>query len=281
MIDLSEKITFESSERSFNTNWVSNRLEKAGFVLIAFEGYTIQAGKVSLLLDRALFSGLPVHYTPANLLARLRSKYGRIYDFKVRFSEFLKVPWYFLCYQYNPEKAILVEPTLTDCRIIREFSSIVEFGQWTQTFRDMRMLSPYEESDLPRIDQILRGAGIPWPGNLDTLLFSREKLLALVEFQNTRKATVKDHCNNAWFLPSAGRKGDINRWKALDVIRLHANLPLLIIVWSQREPDTIKFKRVEDIIYRDQHGGKTPGLYYTTKKLVTFEGLVQEIHALK
>lgn len=280
MVTFGADLTFESSERSNTSNWVSSKLKQAGFVLAAFEGYTVKSDKVSLLLDRALFSGPPEQLTSALLLAKLRSEYGAVYDLKIQFSKLLGVPWFFLCYQYHPEKALLVELNYAECKVIKSFSSIAEFGEWTQTYRDMVMQSPYEESNLPRIDNILRAARTPWPGNLDTLLFYNGKLLTLVEFQNTSRTSVRDHCNNTWFLPRGNRKGDVNRWKALDVIRLHANLPLIIIVWAQREPDTIKFKVVENIVYPNRLDDKTPGLYYKTKKLVTFSGLVREIYAL-
>jgi hypothetical protein len=281
LVILGSDIALESSERSDSLNWVSSRLKQTGFELVAFEGYTVKANKVSLLLDRALFSGKPEQYTSTSFITKLRSEYGTAYDHKVQFSKLLGIPWYFLCYQYMPEKALLVELDLTNCRTVKSFSSIAEFGEWTETYRDMVMQSPYEESRLPRIDKILREAGIPWPGNLDTLLYHNENLLALIEFQNTVRSSVKDHCNNTWFLPQGRRKGDVNRWKALDVIRLHANLPLIIIVWSQNEPDIIKFKSVENIVYPSRSNDKAPGLNYQTKKLINFNELIQELHTLE
>jgi hypothetical protein len=71
MVMLGEDIIFESSERSNRYNWVSNQLKQAGFVLASFEGYTVMAEKVSLLLDRARFSGQSIQYTSASLVAKL------------------------------------------------------------------------------------------------------------------------------------------------------------------------------------------------------------------
>lgn len=279
MINLSSNIRFESSERSASSNWVRDELLKTGFALTSFEGYTIKDEKVSLLLDRGLFVGTPTQYTPQNLFSKLRYEFGASYDIKLSFTGRLGIPWYFLCYQYTPRKVFLLEFGATGCSLVRSFTDFPEFGKWMRSYRDMKMLSPYEESGLPEIDRILRRVGTPWPGNLDALLSRNGKLIALAELQNTTRTTVRDHCNNKWFLPRYGRKGDANRWKALDVIRLHANLPLIIIVWSRKE-STVKFKIVEDIVYPWQSTQRAVGLHYSTKKLTDLSGLVKEIHLL-
>lgn len=280
MIELASDIRFESSERSASLNWVRGKLQQSGFGLHSFEGYTIKQNRVTLLLDRMLFSGTPEEYTLENLFSKLRNEAGASFDHKVDFANRLGVPWYFLCYMYDPEKAFLIEIRSTICNLVDSFISISHFGKWTMSYRDLTMLSPYEESGLPNIDTILRKNRTPWPGNLDALLSRDGVLIAILEFQNTTKYTVSDHCNNTWFLPRGGRKGDKLRWKVLDLLRLQAKLPLIILVWSPKE-STTKFKVVKDIVYSEQAGDRPPGLYYSTKKLIyDFNDLVRELKML-
>ena len=79
---------------------------------------------------------------------------------------------------------------------VTEFTNFEDFGKWTMNYRDMIMLSRYEESGLPRIDSILRAGGTSWPGNLDVLLYRSSEIMAVLEFQNTARVTVAEHCNN-------------------------------------------------------------------------------------
>jgi len=44
------------------------------------------------------------------------------------------------------------------------------------------------------------------------------------------------------------RNGYVNRWIAIDIIRLQSELPLFIIVWSTNEVE-IKLKLVDKIVY--------------------------------
>ena len=149
---------------------------------------------------------------------------------------------------------------------IKEFATLKEFADWTTKYRDLVMSSAYEESGLPEIDKAMRRLGTPWPGNLDYALLKDGKPTALIEFQRTAKASVKEHSNNKWFLPSGYRKGDVNRWLAIDIIRIQSGLPLLVIVWSSNEKD-IKLKLVEKVVYPED--AETPkGLRYKNKEVM-------------
>ena len=114
-----------------------------------------------------------------------------------------------------------------------------------------------------------------WPGNLDYALLRGDVPIALIEFQRTTKQSVKDHSNNRWFLPSPNRKGDDNRWLAIDIIRKQSGLPLFIIVWSAKE-SSIRLKLLERIVYPDD--SETPkGLRYKHNEVMKADRMVEII----
>jgi hypothetical protein len=136
------------------------------------------------------------------------------------------------------------------------------------------MTSDYQETGLPCFDLELRHCKHPWPGNLDgVLVCPNGSTLCVLEFQTTLAVSVRDHCNNKWFLPTASRKGDEQRWKVVDILRQQAHLPLVILVWSPNEQE-VKVKVVKEIVYSDDPRGRKPGLYYTYKEVMESSSLL-------
>lgn len=267
------KIIFETSERADTLNWVKDEILKSNLDLLAFEGYTVKNSLVTLLLDRGLFE-IDCHAIEKDeLFNTLLGNQPFQLLTKVDFAKNLSSKYLFFCYSYINENCTLFELTETEAKPYISFNSYKEFADWTKQYRDLVMKSNYEESGLPKIDILLRKIGIPWPGNLDYALLKGQVPTALIEFQRTSKTSVKNHCNNTWFLPSGYRKGDVNRWLAIDIIRKQSTLPLFIIVWSVAEKE-IKLKLVEKIVYpEDTESPK--GLRYKKKELMTIERLIE------
>lgn len=264
------KITFESSERSDTLNWVKKYLVQQGFGLMSFEGYTVKNSQVSLLLDRGLFE-----IDCSTILAeQLTASLEHVLDLstKMSFAKRLGCPYLFFCYSYTSQNCAIFELTEDGFAPYQSFESWVAFAEWTKKYRDLVMSSRFEESGLPNIDVELRASGTPWPGNLDYLLL-KDGLRALIEFQRTTASTVAQHCNNRWFLPSFGRKGDVNRWRVIDIIRDQSKLPLVIIVWSTAE-SVVKLKFVEKIIYPEDPAPQK-GLVYSFKEVVSKERMIE------
>lgn len=69
------------------------------------------------------------------------------------------------------------------------------------------------------------------------------------------------------------RKGDVNRWLAIDIIRKQSGLPLFIIVWSSSEKE-IKLKLVEKIIYPED-SDPVKGLRYKKKEVIAIDRLFE------
>ncbi|WP_148311187.1 hypothetical protein [Dehalococcoides mccartyi] len=246
---------------------------KTNLDLLSFEGYTVKNSSVSLLLDRGLFNKGIKGIDCNELFKTLDSLSSFKLQAKVRFAKQLNCPYLFYCYSYIDEDCILVELKATAARLLASFETYKAFADWNSKYRDLSMTSRYEESGLPRLDLELRKLHSPWPGNLDYVLIKDEKPRALIEFQRTIKTSVKSHCNNTWFLPTAYRKGDVNRWRAIDIIRKQSGLPLFIIVWSADER-VVKLKLVDKIIYPED-SGQQKGLGYKLKEVMTAERMVE------
>lgn len=229
--------------------------------------------KVSILLDRGCIEQSIDTIDAAELYETLLSKDMFQLKAKIKFSEQINCPYVFFVYSYSTQESVLFHLTEDTAKKVKTFARWKEFANWTMKYRDLKMLSVYEESGLPEIDIAMRKLGIPWPGNLDYALLKDKMPTALIEFQRTTKASVHSHCNNTWFLPSGPRKGDVNRWLAIDIIRKQVNLPLLIIVWSTKEKK-IKLKLVEKIIYpEDPESPK--GLRYKKKEMMEIPRLLE------
>lgn len=266
-------ITFETSERGDKLNWVKPRILKGNFDLLSFEGYTIKDSKVSLLLDRGLFNIDVLHIDGHELFKALDALSEFKLKAKVAFAKTLNCAYLFFCYSYIKEQCCLFELIEKTANRIANFQTYKDFAKWNMEYRDLVMSSPYEEGGLPKLDVELRRLHSPWPGNLDYVLLKEQIPTALIEFQRTSRASVRNHCNNTWFLPTAYRKGDVNRWRVIDIIRKQSGLPLFIIVWSANEK-VVKLKLVDRIVYPE---GNAPqkGLRYKFKEVMTAEHMVE------
>lgn len=259
-------IKFETSERGDKLNWVKDIIANSELGLLAFEGYTVKNSKVSLILDRGFIEGDVQSIDEAILHNTLLNTPGFELLAKIEFAEKLQCPYVFYAYNYSSEKSALFHLTKGVSKKVKDFTTLKEFADWTKKYRDLVMSSAYEESGLPELDKEMRKLGTPWPGNLDYALLKDGKPTALIEFQRTAKASVKSHCNNKWFLSSGYRKGDVNRWLAIDIIRIQSGLPLLVMVWSSNEKD-IKLKLVEKIVYPED-AETQKGLRYKNKEII-------------
>jgi len=266
----------ESSERSDGLNRVKKHLEDKGYKVLAFEGYTVKNDAVSLLLDRFAFETRKEIYSTAEIFNLIKDYMGDDYDYKLRFAHDNGIRWYTLCYQY-PDKSFLIEPKTNEVERIKIFKSFEEFGTWTYMYRDMNMKSRYEEDGLPQIDKILRKNKTPWPGNLDGLLVYKNEFIILLEYQRTSIKKVKDHSNNEYFLPNGRRKGDVNRWKVAEMISKSTKLPIMIIVWSDKE-EVIRLKMIEKIVYPNETNKSDAGLVYYFDELINKDDIEDQLN---
>ena len=300
-------IITETSERNDSKNWVKDNLLNDGFNIISFEGYTIKGGLTTALFDRRQFQEEDIGGFNEDEIEELIRYEEPYLNAKLSFAERIKVNYYYVFYNYDSQRIILyrfggevfftlppnnkLDAPLQHIpryfkRKIFKYNSFCEFINLTKHIRDLKMLSGFQGKGLPMIDQIFRGeCKYPWMGNLDGLFLTNEsnEPKAIIEWQTTIAKSVKNHCNNDWFAPSANNKGDEQRWRVVHDISKQWKLPLIIIVWSHNEKNgDIKYKVVSDVIYSDSINSKNPkaGLVYKEKSLITYSELCQKLNDL-
>lgn len=238
----------ETAEVSSELNWVQHALAEAGFHIAGLEGYTIKDGRVSLLLDRrkvadpAMLTNLALYEVAAAIWAE--EPYFRA---KRLLAKLLGVDYFYVL--YTNDKARVFPTTLgtvttpSGVAIPTGNMPFSGFIGLLDEYRDLSMTKPFAEArHLPALDQALRAAGRPWPGNLDGLLVSSlgQEPRALIEFQTTNLASVRDHSNNRFIVSGA----DAHRFEPLLTMANQSGLPVLIIVWSPNDKDLVKVKQV-------------------------------------
>ena len=282
----------ETTERNDKNNWVKKRLLNDNkFKIISFEGYTIKNNCVTALFDKRQVIRNNFDDLTEQQIEDIVSKEEPFLNSKLFFAKLLNVNYYYIFYQYKDE---FNEEILYTFRFesnkkygmprLMRFNNFCEFIEQTKKFRDLKMLSSYQENNIPKIDKIFRDrCHYAWMGNLDGLFLNDKNgnPKALIEFQTTIKTPVAKHCNNLWFSPKGNRKGDEQRWKVFHALAKQSNLPLIIIVWSPKEINgDIKYKIVSDVIYSDDPAGRKAGLVYSKKVLINYEELVSELNSI-
>lgn len=269
----------ETSERNDDSNWVKKRLNHDGFISLEFEGYTINnKNEVSGLFDRRNYEGFTLKEKTCDEIVKIIKEQEPFLNAKLQFASMMSTYYRYVFYSYQ-QNLLTVFRLNHNSRIIqsKEYNDFCDFINDTKIIRGYVMSSCYEESGLPQIDKYFREkCKIPWMGNLDGLFLSSfsGKPKALIEFQTTTKVLVREHSNNKWFLPTARRKGDEQRWLMFDILAKSAKLPIIIIVWSPKEVNgDIKFKQVKKFTYSTDPGSEKPGIYYTRNEIVDFNKL--------
>lgn len=274
----------ETTERNDSNNWVKNQLLNDDFKIIEFEGYTIKDNKVTGLFDRRLFKNIELENQTDNEILELVKKEEPLLSSKIAFANIINVFYRYVLYRYEPENVYIYRFEDNTLVFKSKFDNFCDFINQTRKIRDLQMLSPLQENNMPNIDHIFRNrCRYAWMGNLDGLFLSNKngKPKALIEFQTTIKTPVKEHCNNTWFAPRNGRKGDEQRWKVFDILAKQSNLPLIIIVWSPNEINgDIKYKVVKEIIYSDDKENRKAGLIYSEKIVITYNQLLEKLNIL-
>lgn len=167
---------------------------------------------------------------------------------KIRFANYFDISLTYILYcNENQNVFVFTIPNENEISFVRSFNNFPEFSQWIKGIKGWESSKPYRESDLPQFDIALRAAGTAWPTNIDCFISNANNIpCSILEFQNTKKATVKEHCNNDYFLCKYISSNDIRRWTSQEILRVQSRLKLFIITWSATEKNYI-FKRVDRI----------------------------------
>ena len=179
---------------------------------------------------------------------------------KINFAKTFNINLTYVLYNNEIQKVWVYE--FTDLHTLKEvsvFNSFKSFSEWISTIKGWKSTKRFREiSDLPLFDKVLRQAGTAWPTNIDCFISDKNnKPIAILEFQNAKNTSVKEHCNNDFFLCKLTTydqwghtkyQDDIRRWLSQEILRLQSGLRLFVITWAQGTEDFI-LKEVETITF--------------------------------
>ena len=239
-------------------SWIYDALLKAGIRLPTVEGYSVRNDRVTALFER-LKSTIDVQeWSEEEIgawLDQLQDKEDW-FDRRVLAST-LEVPLYLVLWKNGEEKFRILSVTIKNKGIkVKDekfFSSCKDLAIWMSELKGISVSKSFIESGrLSSIDDCLRSYGVPWPGNLDGFLLSSKShnISVIFELSRTRKFPVKTHDLNRYY------NADVNRWKALDILRKQLDVPLYILIWSSEE-NLVKIHKLQKITEKGLNYEKT------------------------
>ena len=202
-------------------------------IQLSFEGVAIKNLKVTAVFDRGCYKGPNLCLEEEETLLKNAIQNEPHYKIKTELASTMGVKWYYIIYEYKTEYSIVLD--LEEYKVVKKYPSFLELGKWLSLFSDSVPLSNYEENGLPEIDTIMRKNKYSWPGNMDGLLINNNKIVCVIEYQNTSKKRVADHDNNDYMESSYYRKGDGRRWLVIKLIEEALKTKTVVIVWSYNE----------------------------------------------
>ncbi len=224
----------ETSERSKKLNKGEAKINSFPHsIQLSFEGVAIKNLKVTAVFDRGCYKGPNLCLEEEETLLKNAIQNEPHYKIKTELASTMGVKWYYIIYEYKTEYSIVLD--LEEYKVVKKYPSFLELGKWLSLFSDSVPLSNYEENGLPEIDTIMRKNKYSWPGNMDGLLINNNKIVCVIEYQNTSKKRVADHDNNDYMESSNYRKGDGRRWLVIKLIEEALKTKTVVIVWSYNE----------------------------------------------
>ena len=179
---------------------------------------------------------------------------------KINFAKAFGINLSYVLYCDEIECVWLYElKTIEELSLIQTFPSYTDFSNWIASIKGWKSSKPFrEKEDLPLFDKILRKAGCAWPTNIDCFISDENNQpVAILEFQNANTISVKEHCNNEYFLCKQtytnqygyiAYHDDIRRWVSQEILRVQSGLRLFIITWAAGSNDFI-LKEVDKITF--------------------------------
>jgi hypothetical protein len=230
-------------------NWVRELLYEGGIHLYPVEGYSVKDEGVTALFERRISTVEVEKWSEDEVSRWLETKEDRnSWLARAVLAESLNVPLYLVLWQRRREvfrNLSFILNRANRIEVVDEelFDSCEDFARWMANLKGIPVSKGFVECGrLSLIDKCLRSHGVPWPGNLDGFVLSKTKrtVKAIFEFSRTRKYPVKSHDLNRYF------SYDINRWKALDILRKQLGVSLYIVIWSSGER-VVKLHKLRDV----------------------------------
>jgi len=255
----------ESSERSDSSNWAKRLLQEGTpFHFDGIEGCNENnKNVVTHLMERARVdcNGTEGIDESSVLHSIIELESVDVLTRKLNFSLAFRLPLTYVLYCDELEKVWVFELHNLDRIIfVATYNSYAEFSSWIASIKGWKSTKPFREiGDLPYFDKKLRRAGTAWPTNIDCFVSDENNQpIGILEFQNAQTTSVRDHCNNEFFLckqeytdPETGcvkYHDDIRRWQSQEILRVQSGLRLFVITWAQNSRDYV-LKEIESITF--------------------------------
>jgi hypothetical protein len=256
----------ETSERSDASNWAKRSLiENTPYHFDSIEGCNENDSNVAThLMERARvdYDGNDANMDiDAIRIAILTLETEAVLQRKINFARAFLLNLTYVLYNDETQKVWMYEfESFESLKFVQKFDSFIAFSNWIAQIKGWKSTKPFRESqDLPLFDKVLRRAGTAWPTNIDCFVSdSNNNPVAILEFQNAKNTSVKDHCNNEFFLckqeytnPVTGvvkYHDDIRRWLSQEILRVQSGLRLFVVTWAQGTEDFI-LKEIEEITF--------------------------------
>ena len=197
----------ETSERSDVVNWAKQSLiQNTPFHFDGIEGCNENAENVAT----HLFERARVDYdghddmdegTVLQLIQQLETL--PVLERKINFAKAFQLNLSYVLYCDGIDNVWVYEfQGIHSIRRIAHFESYPAFSAWIATIKGWKSKKVFrEKQDLPYFDKALRRAGTAWPTNIDCFISDENNMpVAILEFQNAHTISVKEHCNNEYFL---------------------------------------------------------------------------------
>jgi hypothetical protein len=254
----------ETSERSDASNWAKQKLiSDTPYYYESIEGCNEnQDNIVTHLLERARVNydgrdDMPLSDIFAEII---KLETIHVIERKINFAKAFGLNLSYVLYNDETQHVWLYKFDSIDSLSLENiFSSYKEFSNWILSIKGWESKKKFRESDdLPFFDKILRQEGCAWPTNIDCFVSDKNNMpIAVLEFQNANTVSVKNHCNNEYFLCKityqnrygyVGYHDDIRRWLSQEILRVQSGLRLFIITWDVDSDDFI-LKEVDKITF--------------------------------
>jgi len=256
----------ETSERSDASNWAKQSLiQNTPYHFDSIEGCNENDGNIAThLMERARvdYDGNDNNMSIDSIRIAIQGlETEAVLQRKINFAKAFRLNLTYVLYNDETQKVWMYEfESLENLKLVQKFDSFTSFSAWIAQIKGWKSTKSFREiADLPLFDKVLRRAGTAWPTNIDCFISDEDNQpVAILEFQNAKTTSVKDHCNNEFFLckqeysdsitGSVKYHDDIRRWLSQEILRVQSGLRLFIITWAQGSEDFI-LKEVEEITF--------------------------------
>lgn len=245
----------ETSERSDATNWAKRILiENTPYHFDSIEGCNENNSNVAThLMERARvdYDGNDENMDiDAIRISILTLESEPVLQRKINFARAFRLNLTYVLYNDETQKVWMYEfENIENLKFVQQFDNFISFSNWIAQIKGWKSTKPFREiDDLPLFDKILRRAGTAWPTNIDCFISDEDnRPIAILEFQNANMISVKEHCNNEFFLckqmyvDSGSNKikyhDDIRRWLSQEILRVQSGLRFFIVTWDNDATD--------------------------------------------